>query len=730
MEKKYNFEHTKKKRKVPTVKQFVYTEIVIETGTAEEERSSLELKNFLLDLLSEHLKRQIIHKLNWSSSYDYWIGLEQKKCNVYAKTVRKRKIYRQLTATEKNKIENLQEKENWENEELDEVIVYRTKSDNSLTDLQSFVDNPCVILNISKDRVSIKTPIKKKILKNSLKGKISSKVPFVEIEHNEEELFEGVDDDDDDDYDDDEPQDSEREGFYSVSLEDFIIQKSKKSKPRKKSKVKDCLEKIKTKPVMIPVGERFEMEKEETQERSEYFDSELFGGEVRLTSLSSLTVPVGWRLSYSQTVPAVCEVWSGKEAVMIMRTSEDKILMKVNSTQPFLPETGQLYDICRSLQVMRISSTRSAADASAKELVYPSDVAHRHLLYEEEEDGEVALTHLAPCELSLMSLCDICLSPCYPLLPPCSHSYCSLCWRKWLASPGGRAGGCPAHDCPTFLDLPALHWLAGPDQYTELVTERLDSLIQCEPDLARCSRPRCGAVARRLDPSHSVVSCLCGLSYCALCGLEDHRPASCQDVLTFNTFSARSAKVSKLEVEVEVRACPGCHQAWEKSYGCHHMVCPCGTHFCWGCGRLASLHRGGMCYSVRVPLQTRRIEYLPTELLEIKRIELFKLFDKFHGKAKDFLPLSFRCDESESWKAVSKFRDGFKTILYGLLCEAMTRSHLPKVRRGISSLMTLSELLHRPERRGQWAQRIKSHIANIEALYQLSLNLQSETKKD
>ena len=78
MEKKYNFEHTKKKRKVPTVKQFVYTEIVIETGTAEEERSSLELKNFLLDLLSEHLKRQIIHKLNWSSSYDYWIGLEQK----------------------------------------------------------------------------------------------------------------------------------------------------------------------------------------------------------------------------------------------------------------------------------------------------------------------------------------------------------------------------------------------------------------------------------------------------------------------------------------------------------------------------------------------------------------------------------------------------------------------------------------------------------------------------
>ncbi|KAH6609912.1 dihydroxyacid dehydratase [Trichoderma cornu-damae] len=33
-----------------------------------------------------------------------------------------------------------------------------------------------------------------------------------------------------------------------------------------------------------------------------------------------------------------------------------------------------------------------------------------------------------------------------------------------------------------------------------------------------------------------------------------------------------------------VRRCPGCGVATEKTYGCDHITCPCGTHWCYACG--------------------------------------------------------------------------------------------------------------------------------------------------
>jgi hypothetical protein len=32
------------------------------------------------------------------------------------------------------------------------------------------------------------------------------------------------------------------------------------------------------------------------------------------------------------------------------------------------------------------------------------------------------------------------------------------------------------------------------------------------------------------------------------------------------------------------KECPGCGVLTEKTFGCHHMTCPCGEHWCWGCG--------------------------------------------------------------------------------------------------------------------------------------------------
>jgi hypothetical protein len=46
----------------------------------------------------------------------------------------------------------------------------------------------------------------------------------------------------------------------------------------------------------------------------------------------------------------------------------------------------------------------------------------------------------------------------------------------------------------------------------------------------------------------------------------------------------RAAEIARYRLETPVRKCPGCKVPTQKAYGCDHMTCPCGTHWCWSCG--------------------------------------------------------------------------------------------------------------------------------------------------
>ena len=723
-----------KRRNMPAVKQFEYAEIIVEfvekKGREEEPRK--EFMTYLLSLLSEKLKEEIFDKYydKYENHYRPYVMCDRNfiYSNIYAKTVKKRKISKRFKKPEKNDDEDSDDEREFE--ELDEVKIFRTKSGTAISELESFVESSGVILNISEKRISIKTPIKKKVSKKGFNGK-SRRSKVVYSVEGEDVLSE-----------DDEQVDSDSDGVSAercqdFSLEDFIVQKSVQSKKKCRTRADNYHADVKAKPILLPVNwmpganEATVAEMAGAGKRVEAREGEEMEMERRLRSFS---VPGGWRVSYSQTEPTVCEVWSGSASVLLMKTSEDKVKMRVAPTPDFPPESEDLYDICRSLEVVKISCSDVEVDARTGVEVYQSEEAHRHLLPPGLQDSgrEVELHLMSASQPALLSVCQICLSPsppCSSLRPPCGHAYCSACWRAWLGSPGGRGGVCPAPSCSIVLDPPALHWVAGRALFSRLMRERLERLVRREPWLHFCPRPDCGKIARRGESSGTVIHCQCGHSYCCLCSREEHSPASCRDLQAFTTFTAQSAKHAQLETVVEVRVCPGCRAAWEKSYGCNLMSCPCGTKFCWGCGRLASHHGvGGMCGSNRVPLQTRTIEYLPTEVLQIRRIEMFKLFAKFNGKPEDLLPLTFsRAEEEAVWGNVMRYRDCLRTIMFALLCKKITKLNLTKARRGVSSLISLSELLHRPQaQRPQWRQKVRNMMRNIEALYQLSVNFQTE----
>ena len=94
----------------------------------------------------------------------------------------------------------------------------------------------------------------------------------------------------------------------------------------------------------------------------------------------------------------------------------------------------------------------------------------------------------------------------------------------------------------------------------------------------------------------------------------------------YRGFAKEMAAFNLLEHTVEVRPCPKCNTGWEKSYGCNHMTCTCGTHFCWGCGGEHQGGGGGFCGKMIKPLEKVSIVPLPTEKYPLARIELFQQF--------------------------------------------------------------------------------------------------------
>ena len=47
------------------------------------------------------------------------------------------------------------------------------------------------------------------------------------------------------------------------------------------------------------------------------------------------------------------------------------------------------------------------------------------------------------------------------------------------------------------------------------------------------------------------------------------------------------------------RECPGCNVTTEKSYGCNHMTCVCGAHWCWECGKRGATARAVYAHMTR-----------------------------------------------------------------------------------------------------------------------------------
>ena len=444
-------------------------------------------------------------------------------------------------------------------------------------------------------------------------------------------------------------------------------------------------------------------------------------------SLDCFDIPLnsGWRVVYSKTEPTICEVWKGKTSLMFMLTSSHTAQVQVSTNTPpvVFDEHGEtIASICQKLDKEPENNRRRdllvCNDEDNKIDFYHPSVVERYLTVEDslEESDAVDLSRMEMADwVHLGTECDICLCECQPLELGCGHSYCTSCWRRWLASPGGMSARCPHPGCPTILDIVAHHWLAGPRRFQETRAEMLTSRLASDPSVLGCRR--CRRVARRRDLSVTRVTCVCRTGTCVRCGQEDHWPATCSELAKYTKFTAMYSDLKKLEEEVTVRGCPKCGLLWEKMWGCNHMVCgSCHISFCWGCGQDQTSHSNFWCGHITVPLETRTITPVPTEMVIMKQIELFIMAKTIRNQTREFGEIKSSKAKSLWMKSVVDTYNLAKQVLkYGLICDRVLKSKrlISKLQTGIASMKHLRELLKQTKQSDHWRSLVKLHVHNV-----------------
>ena len=124
----------------------------------------------------------------------------------------------------------------------------------------------------------------------------------------------------------------------------------------------------------------------------------------------------------------------------------------------------------------------------------------------------------------------------------------------------------------------------------------LNYLAQNNPDeVSYCPTAGCNYMCY-YDKNDFHLDCpLCRKSYCLKCKVEWHQDLTCEQYqLTKKENNKEDEDDIKFEEYVKgnnFKKCPKCKRWVEKISGCDHIVCPCGTHFCYSCGEIRDPQR-------------------------------------------------------------------------------------------------------------------------------------------
>jgi hypothetical protein len=188
------------------------------------------------------------------------------------------------------------------------------------------------------------------------------------------------------------------------------------------------------------------------------------------------------------------------------------------------------------------------------------------------------------------AVCPICYdTTSHPEVLSCGHSCCEPCLRHYLTS-AATSNKVPLicmgdeASCNTPISIPIIQRYLTTQRFNHLVDVVFSSYIQSNPRKFKyCTTPDCTQIYQ-CDTDKQFHKCpSCFSEICSLCNEEAHEGLTCEERRVQSNPVEQERLTEEWARSNSVKRCPSCGVLTEKTHGCNHMTCPCGTHFCWIC---------------------------------------------------------------------------------------------------------------------------------------------------
>ncbi|KAF4355294.1 hypothetical protein F8388_026564 [Cannabis sativa] len=196
--------------------------------------------------------------------------------------------------------------------------------------------------------------------------------------------------------------------------------------------------------------------------------------------------------------------------------------------------------------------------------------------------------------------CEICTErkPTDEIFPnaSCTHSYCSDCIGRHVASKIGESSAVAVVACPG-LDCRGAHELEIESCRSILakeIVEKWDEAL-CEALLMECEKFYCpfndcsAVLVREIGEDEVIMESECPIChrlFCARCNVVWHSGIECEDYQRLNEDERgnEDLMVREMANQKNWKRCPRCKFYVERIDGCLHITCRCNYQFCYGCG--------------------------------------------------------------------------------------------------------------------------------------------------
>ena len=170
------------------------------------------------------------------------------------------------------------------------------------------------------------------------------------------------------------------------------------------------------------------------------------------------------------------------------------------------------------------------------------------------------------------------------------HGVCSLCFEEMpkpqLLAACGRPSRCDAKACVICLDA----WYGEPKAGCVVLASNLRcpfcKLAPAAKTMRRHNREAMALLEPDGEPDgdSNWYRAWCLGCYRLRPAIERacHQTGGVPELRNFRC-DACSSSASSSSSQLAVKECPGCGVEVQKTSGCNHITCPCGTHWCWVC---------------------------------------------------------------------------------------------------------------------------------------------------